>query len=77
VFSAPARAYFAGRVEKADVRVNPVTGQQFHWALVDMLGGKVDLVADGALAPEPFKPGMIVQGEFWLCGRLVEDTAEA
>jgi len=43
---------------------------------VETLGGTVDVVAleaqiegrEGALAP-----GMIVQGEFWLCGRLLSD----
>lgn len=76
-FSAPARAYFAGRVEKADTRVNPVTGQQFHWALLKILGGKIDLVADTTLINHPFQPGMIVQGEFWLCGRLRQEGPEA
>jgi hypothetical protein len=75
-FAAPARAFFAGRVEKAGARANPVTGQQFHWALLDILGGRIDLVADTMLAKHPFQPGMIVQGEFWLCGRLFLDETE-
>lgn len=74
-FSAPARAFFAGCVEKAEMRANPVTGQQFQWALLQILGGHVDLVADSAQAAGPLLPGMIVQGEFWLCGRFLKEEA--
>jgi len=76
-FNAPSRAFLSGEVKRSEIRTNPVTAQQFCWALVDTLGGSVDVVAlqsqieghDGAL-----NPGMIVQGEFWLCGRLLSDA---
>jgi hypothetical protein len=29
-------------------------------------------VADDAVLQRTLQPGMIVEGEFWLCGRLVE-----
>jgi hypothetical protein len=75
-FNAPSRAFLSGEVIRSEIRTNPVTGQSFCWALVETLGGTVDVVAleaqiegrEGALAP-----GMIVQGEFWLCGRLLSD----
>lgn len=75
-FSAPSRAFLSGEVVRSEIRTNPVTGQDFCWALVETLGGSMDVVAlqsqieghDGALTP-----GMIVQGEFWLCGRLLSD----
>lgn len=75
-FNAPSRAFLAGEVKRSEIRTNPVTGQEFCWALVETLGGSVDVVAlqaqieghEGAL-----NPGMIVQGEFWLCGRLMSD----
>jgi len=76
-FNAPSRAFLSGEVIRSEIRTNPVTGQNFCWALVETLGGTVDVVAlgaqidghDGALVP-----GMIVQGEFWLCGRLLSDS---
>ncbi len=75
-FNAPSRAFLSGQVLRSEIRTNPVTGQSFCWALVETLGGTVDVVAlesqmdghHGALTS-----GMIVQGEFWLCGRLLSD----
>lgn len=76
-FNAPSRAFLSGEVIRSEIRTNPVTGQEFCWALVETLGGTVDVVAlqsqieghEGALTA-----GMIVQGEFWLCGRLLSDA---
>lgn len=75
-FNAPSRAFLSGVVQRSQIRTNPVTGQAFCWALVETLGGTIDIVAhpsqiggyEGALSP-----GMIVQGEFWLCGRILSD----
>jgi hypothetical protein len=68
-FNAPSRAFFTGEVQAAAMRTNPWTGQNFQSAIVATSGGTLDLVAspDGA----PLEPGCIVQGEFWLCARLV------
>jgi hypothetical protein len=71
-FQAPARAFLTGEVQKAERRHNPETGQDFIWALIGTAGGTFDLVADDRLLREPLRPGMIVEGEFWLCARLVE-----
>jgi hypothetical protein len=70
-FSAPSKAYFTGIVEKSELRHNPVTNQNFRWALVNTLGGSMDLVADETKIGTTIRPGMIIQGEFWLCGRLL------
>jgi hypothetical protein len=74
IFRAPSKAYFTGVVEKSELRHNPVTNQNFRWALVSTLGGTMDLVADESKIGANIAPGTIVQGEFWLCGRL--DAAE-
>ncbi len=74
-FRAPSRAFFTGIVEKAETRRNPVTGQSFQCALVSTLGGTMDVVADDAQSKGEIRRGMILQGEFWLCGRLLEEAA--
>lgn len=76
-FRAPARAFLTGEVQKTERRRNPETGQDFQWALIGTAGGTFDLVADDTVLNEPLRPGMIVEGEFWLCGRLVETFGAA
>jgi hypothetical protein len=71
-FNAPSRAFFTGRVLAAERRVNSVTGQSFHTALVKTLGGTIDLVADASQVQGMLRPDFIVQGEFWLCARLLD-----
>ncbi len=76
-FRAPARAFLTGEVQKTERRLNPETGQDFTWALIGTAGGTFDLVADDTVLPQALTPGMIVEGEFWLCGRLVETFGAA
>ncbi len=71
-FRAPARAFLTGVVEKTERRKNPDTGQEFTWALISTAGGSFDLVADETVLSQALAPGMIVEGEFWLCARLTE-----
>ncbi len=71
-FRAPARAFLTGEVQKSERRRNPETGQDFTWALIATAGGTFDLVADDSVASGPLQPGAIVQGDFWLCARLVD-----
>jgi hypothetical protein len=59
-------------VLQAGIRKNGVTGQEFHHALVKTLGGTLDVVADKMQVQGELRSGNIVQGEFWLCGRLIE-----
>ena len=76
-FRASARAFLTGEVQKTERRRNPETGHEFTWALIGTAGGTFDLVADDAVLPHALRPGMIVEGEFWLCGRLVETFGAA
>jgi hypothetical protein len=76
-FEAASRAFFTGRVIEAHMLRNDVTGQEFHSALVKTLGGTLDLVADRTQIRADLQPGNIVQGEFWLCGRLIEGNGHA
>jgi hypothetical protein len=76
-FRAAARAFLTGEVQKTERRRNPETEQDFTWALIGTAGGTFDLVADDGMLNEPLQPGMIVEGEFWLCGRLVETFGAA
>lgn len=71
-FRAQSRAFFTGRVLETETRQNPVTGQQFCWALVQTLGGTIDVITDSEVMSEPLRTGMVIQGEFWLCARLVD-----
>jgi hypothetical protein len=73
-FDAPSSAYFAGRVLSSEIRTNALTGQLFRTALVKTLGGTIDVVADDRLLRGELRPGNIVQGEFWLCARLIEEN---
>lgn len=71
-FNAPSRAFFTGRILMAEKRQNTVTGQTFQTALVKTLGGTIDLVCDETQVQGLLRPDFIVQGEFWLCARLVD-----
>jgi hypothetical protein len=65
-------ALIAGVAAEVDTRENPVTGARFHWMLVRTVGGTVDVVADLEVISGPPAPGVIVYGEFWLSGRVIE-----
>ena len=47
-----------------------VTGHPFWWALVDTLGGTFDVVIDPELLPAAPRRGNVLQGWFWLSGRI-------
>ncbi|WP_088345590.1 MULTISPECIES: hypothetical protein [Rhodomicrobium] len=76
-FTAASRAFFAGRVLSVEQRRNSVTGQVFHAAQVKILGGTVDVVADTRQLRGELAPGCVIQGEFWLCARLIEGSGHA
>lgn len=68
-----ALALVSGHVRAARVAVNPVTGRSFHILLVQTVGGTVDLVADPASVIGAPVVGGVVQGTFWLSGRIVPE----
>jgi hypothetical protein len=76
-FNAPSRAFFTARVLSVEERRNSVTGQVFNAALVKTLGGTIDVVADRRQVHSELAPGCVVQGEFWLCARLIEGNGHA
>ncbi len=76
-FNASARAFFSGRVLSSEKRSNSVNGQAFHTALVKTLGGTIDIVADERLVGTALPADSIIQGEFWLCARLIERNGHA
>jgi hypothetical protein len=63
-------ALIAGDVLDAAPRVNTITGAPYWWALLDTVGGTLDVVIDPALLPEPPRAGNVLAGWFWLSGRL-------
>ena len=68
----PPQAYgiFTGIIKDARMRTNRMTGVPFFWMLVDSLGGEVDVVAHARKFRTPPLVGGIVQGQFWLSGKL-------
>lgn len=59
-------ARFSGVVSDARVLTNPVTGRQYQWALVQTLGGTIDVVAHDEMAPQPIEKGQVLGGVFWV-----------
>jgi hypothetical protein len=65
-----AHAVFSGHVLSARKIENPLTRRSFHHLLVRTLGGQIDVVASTDVAPQEIDAGHVIQGEFWLSGRL-------
>jgi hypothetical protein len=62
---------FTGIIKEFELKRNDLTDEEFYWLLVDTLGGEVDVVADiRFFEKDPMVKG-IVQGQFWLSGRLI------
>lgn len=62
---------FTGIIKQFERKQNELTSETFYWLLVDTLGGEVDVVADSLFfEKEPVVNG-IVQGYFWLSGKLL------
>jgi hypothetical protein len=49
---------------------NGWTGQRFRWARASLLGGELDIVADPEIVEGEPVAGGVVDGTFWLSGRL-------
>ncbi len=63
-------AIIAGKVRRHQERVNQMSGNHFHWALIDTLGGSYDVVMPEAPMTKSLHRGAIVHGTFWLSGIL-------
>jgi hypothetical protein len=66
-----AHAIFTGHILKTETRRNELTGREFYWALVETLGGTFDVIIDPGLVESAPKVGGVLQGAFWLSGRLL------
>jgi hypothetical protein len=62
---------FTGEIKEFELKTNELSGEKFYWFLVDTLGGETDVVADPKLITTEPKIGGIVNGQFWLSGRLI------
>ncbi|MEM8599952.1 MAG: hypothetical protein AAGF99_08525 [Bacteroidota bacterium] len=65
-------AIFTGHIIKSGAEINELSGVAFHWAAVETLGGTYDVVLDPSLLGEVPPVGGVLQGSFWLSGRLTE-----
>jgi hypothetical protein len=65
------RAFLTGTVKEAATLHNEVTGGPFVHAMVATYGATVDCVFSPGDLPNGLLPGNVVQGEFWLMGRLL------
>lgn len=67
-----ATVFFAGIIKDWKSLKNEHTNETFTWLFVETLGGQVDIIFDPKLTNDDPKIGGIVQGVFWLSGKLIE-----
>jgi hypothetical protein len=72
-----AEAVFAGHVLSSDLLTNQFTGQQFYYLSVKTLPGTLDIVSDPAIVEGQPVVGGVVNGSFWLSGRIISDLPPA
>jgi hypothetical protein len=74
----PAEALITARVLKAQMRVNPITQQNFI-ALVAAApgGGTIDIAANPQAASGELTAGGIIHGAFWLSGAVHDTTTSS
>ncbi len=63
-------AIFTGKVVDYKKLNNPLTGGEYHWALVKTLGGTIDVVCDPVLVKGAIVKHGIISGSFWLNGKI-------
>ncbi len=61
---------FTGEIKAFERRKNSLTNGDFYWFLVNTLGGEIDVAADAKLILEDPQIGGIVNGQFWLSGKI-------
>lgn len=64
-------AIFCGHVLESALLTNPISDEEFYWAKVHTFGGEIDVIADPLVLDGPLVKGGVIQGSFWLSGRLV------
>lgn len=71
-----ASADFAGHILEVENRTNELWGTSFCWELVGTFGGAFDAVIDSELLGSPPRVGGVLQGSFWLSGRILSDRED-
>lgn len=71
--STKATAILAGHVQLIESRVNPATGRSFYYLSVQMRSTAIDMVADPTIVTGELVTGGVIQGTFWLSGRVISD----
>jgi hypothetical protein len=66
-----ATGILTGTIKEFERKKNELTGEAFYWLLVDTLGGEIDVVADLRFFDREPQRGGVIQGVFWLSGRLL------
>ncbi len=66
-----ATGIFTGIIKQFAKKKNELTNEEFYWLLVDTLGGEVDVVADVRYFEKDPAVNGIVQGQFWLSGKII------
>ncbi len=70
-----AYGFFAGTIKEWEKKRNTMTSNHFYWMLVETLGGEIDIVADERYFENQPVIGGVVQGNFWLCGQILNAPA--
>lgn len=71
-----AEAILTGIVLETKTIKNAYTNNQFVYAKVDSLGGEFDVVIDPEILIKEVKVGGIIQGEFWISGKIADENLE-
>ncbi len=66
-----AEAVFSGWIKTCKMKINPFTGQAYWHLCISTYGGEIDVVADPDLVQGVPKTGGVVNGLFWLSGRVL------
>jgi hypothetical protein len=69
-------ALITGVVRSSEKRTNEVSRVPFMSLVVDTFGGAYDVVATVEQTKGSLPPGTIVQGTFWLVGRIIEGLSD-
>jgi hypothetical protein len=69
-------ALITGAVRSAEARTNEVSGAGFMALVVDTFGGTYDVVATAEQTQGVPRSGAIVQGNFWLVGRILKGLSD-
>lgn len=64
------RALITGKITKVSLKKNTIGKGEFIHLLTETSGGETDMLIAKELLPVLPKPGNIISGKFWLCGKV-------